>query len=115
MIPQSHTTGTNCEQCIRGYYRPKGVSPGDKTPCLKCECDPLGSTGRCSVEEEAVLCDCKPGYAGPSCDSCAPGYRGFPNCEVCPCDSRGAVNVSDCEGQCMCKVKLSGGGFQVTR
>ncbi|KAK9732107.1 Laminin EGF domain [Popillia japonica] len=104
----SHTVGINCERCIRGYYRPKGVSPSDQTPCLRCDCNPLGSTGSCTVDEDAVVCDCRPGYAGPRCDSCMSGFRGFPDCEPCPCDSRGTADVSDCEGQCMCKVNAEG-------
>lgn len=105
---QAYTTGINCEQCIPGYYRLPGTPLDADFPCTKCDCDPVGSTGTCTQEgHTAGTCHCKPGYAGEKCELCAPGYRGFPNCELCPCDPRGTLdNGGDCEGDCVCKVTL---------
>nr|XP_022919111.1 laminin subunit alpha-1 isoform X1 [Onthophagus taurus] len=102
------TTGINCELCQPGYYRPSGTQPDAKTPCLGCNCDPSGSTGSCTVKKDLVLCECRPGFSGARCDVCAPGYRGYPNCELCPCDSRGTIGPDDCEDKCICKVNVEG-------
>jgi len=39
-----------------------------------------GSYGACNFENRK--CDCNPGYDGPSCNRCATGYTGFPNCTL---------------------------------
>lgn len=103
---QDYTTGINCEQCINGYFRPHGVLPDAKQPCLKCDCDPIGSKeGSCiQYGETAGTCQCLTGYTGPKCDICMDGYRGYPNCEPCPCDPKGVIEIGDCEGECKCKV-----------
>ncbi|XP_031343042.1 laminin subunit alpha-1-like [Photinus pyralis] len=98
------TTGVNCERCVQGYYRPTSVSPDARTPCFKCECDKYGSVGTCEPGgESAGRCECRKGYAGTTCNECAPGYRGYPNCELCPCDPRGTIQHHDCENDCVCK------------
>lgn len=98
---QAYTTGINCERCLSGYYRPPGLPPDAEIPCLRCDCDPIGSFLTCDKEG---TCACKPGYAGKQCNVCASGYRGYPNCEVCPCDPRGVISTDDCDGKCTCKV-----------
>ncbi|KAK1136595.1 hypothetical protein K0M31_001141 [Melipona bicolor] len=110
-----HTTGINCEKCQIGYYRPNGVSPDAFEPCLPCDCNVHGSTGYCTPDDSYVhigkvagACDCKPGYSGYKCDQCAAGYRQFPDCMPCPCDSRGILPSHDCEGDCLCKANVAG-------
>ncbi|KAK4880835.1 hypothetical protein RN001_008981 [Aquatica leii] len=99
-----HTTGLNCEKCLTGYYRPIGVAPDAKVPCFKCECDKFGSTGVCKQDgETAGKCECRTGFVSTTCSECALGYRGYPNCEVCPCDTRGTIQHHDCESDCVCK------------
>lgn len=56
----------------------------------------------------AGACECKPGYSGYKCDQCAAGYRQFPGCMPCPCDSRGILPSHDCEGDCLCKANVAG-------
>lgn len=56
----------------------------------------------------AGACECKPGYSGYKCDQCAAGYRQFPDCMPCPCDSRGILPSHDCEGDCLCKANVAG-------
>ncbi|XP_078049382.1 wing blister isoform X1 [Augochlora pura] len=110
-----HTTGINCEKCLDGYYRPNGVTPDTPEPCLPCNCNVHGSTGYCTPDDSythlgkvAGACNCKPGYSGYKCDQCAAGYRQFPDCMPCPCDSRGILPSHDCEGDCLCKANVDG-------
>ncbi|XP_061943056.1 laminin subunit alpha lam-3 isoform X4 [Apis cerana] len=110
-----HTDGVNCEKCRVGYYRPNGVTPDAPEPCLPCDCNEHGSTGYCTPDDSythmgkvAGACDCKPGYSGYKCDQCAAGYRQFPDCMPCPCDSRGILPSHDCEGDCLCKANVAG-------
>lgn len=60
-------------------------------------------------------CVCKEGYNGRSCDNCAIGYFGYPNCQKCNCDLRGSKDIPgfdaiDCDdrGQCPCKELTTG-------
>ncbi|XP_053979109.1 laminin subunit alpha-1-like [Hylaeus volcanicus] len=110
-----HTAGINCDKCQDGYYRPNGVAPDAPEPCLPCNCNVHGSTGYCTPDDSfthmgkvAGACDCKPGYSGYKCDQCAAGYRQFPDCMPCPCDSRGILPSHDCEGDCLCKANVAG-------
>ncbi|NWS67194.1 LAMA2 protein, partial [Crotophaga sulcirostris] len=112
----SHTEGINCETCIDGYFRPKGVLPDSPDPCRPCSCDPNGSLHDTCVKdekhaEEGMLpgfCVCKTGYAGESCDRCALGYKGYPECLPCNCSLEGSVNVDPCVGPCICKEHAEG-------
>ncbi|XP_017770697.1 PREDICTED: laminin subunit alpha-1-like, partial [Nicrophorus vespilloides] len=114
-----HTTGINCELCVPGYYRPKGISADDPNACTKCDdCTALGSTGNCELSKDnvddadddkgVVVCECRPGYVGLRCDTCADGFRGYPDCEPCPCDPRGVLVDTDCDGDCSCKGNVDG-------
>ncbi|KAF7990369.1 hypothetical protein HCN44_000174 [Aphidius gifuensis] len=106
--------GINCEKCQNGYYRPNGVSPYASQPCKLCDhCSLRGSTGFCTPDDNytgkvAGACDCKIGYSGYKCDQCAAGYRQYPECMRCPCDSRGILPSHDCEGECLCKMHVDG-------
>ncbi|XP_035736479.1 laminin subunit alpha-1-like [Vespa mandarinia] len=110
-----HTSGINCEKCQIGYYRPNGVAPDASEPCLPCDCSIHGSTGYCTPDDSythmgkvAGACECKSGYSGYKCDQCAAGYRQYPDCMPCPCDSRGILPSHDCEGDCLCKANVDG-------
>ena len=58
----------------------------------------------CKIFQKPGDCLCKEGYAGRSCDSCAVGYYGFPNCRQCRCDVAGSKNPENCDRRCDCKV-----------
>ncbi|XP_033738423.1 laminin subunit alpha-2-like isoform X2 [Pecten maximus] len=111
---QDFTTGVNCERCQDGYYRPAGVPPTSPRPCRRCNCrESRGSTSRCVADDSRINeglipghCVCKPGFGGRSCDKCAPGYHGYPNCEPCPCNIAGTVDATQCDGSCVCKSKV---------
>ncbi|XP_065339678.1 laminin subunit alpha lam-3 [Cloeon dipterum] len=114
---RDHTTGINCELCVVGYYRPPGVRRDNSSPCRPCQCHHVGSpSGRCaSVAEEGEeqletpgQCECRPGYGGRLCDRCAAGFRGFPDCQPCPCSKDGSIFSEDCEEQCRCKEHVEG-------
>uniref|UniRef100_A0A663E589 Laminin subunit alpha-2 n=1 Tax=Aquila chrysaetos chrysaetos TaxID=223781 RepID=A0A663E589_AQUCH len=110
----SHTGGINCETCVDGYFRPKGVNVPD--PCQPCSCDPNGSLHDTCVKDEKHaegdmlpgFCHCKTGYAGESCNRCALGYIGYPECLPCNCSLKGSVNVDPCVGPCICKEHVEG-------
>ncbi|NXG28484.1 LAMA2 protein, partial [Dromaius novaehollandiae] len=112
----SHTDGINCETCIDGYFRPKGVLPDSPDPCQPCSCDPNGSLHDTCVKDEKHaeggmlpgFCHCKTGYAGESCNRCALGYTGYPACLPCNCSLKGSVNVDPCVGLCICKENVEG-------
>uniref|UniRef100_A0A8C0BVX9 Laminin subunit alpha-2 n=1 Tax=Buteo japonicus TaxID=224669 RepID=A0A8C0BVX9_9AVES len=112
----SHTSGINCETCVDGYFRPKGVLPDSPDPCQPCSCDPNGSLHDTCVKDEKHaegdmlpgFCHCKTGYAGKSCNRCALGYIGYPECLPCNCSLKGSVNVDPCVGPCICKEHVEG-------
>ena len=54
-------------------------------------------------------CLCKEGYAGARCDSCAPGFYGYPDCGECECSDIGSVSdVCNKDGKCNCLLNFSG-------
>lgn len=52
-------------------------------------------------------CICKPGFGGRQCNDCAFGYYGYPYCKPCPCNPAGSVDPSRCDGNCLCKVRIT--------
>ncbi|XP_016060358.1 PREDICTED: laminin subunit alpha-2 [Miniopterus natalensis] len=111
-----NTAGINCETCIDGFFRGKGVSPSDPGPCQPCHCDPVGSSTEVCVKDEKRAprglepgsCHCKPGFAGKRCERCARGYTGFPACKPCNCSGEGSANEDPCLGPCNCKENVEG-------
>ncbi|XP_040821585.1 laminin subunit alpha-2 [Ochotona curzoniae] len=112
-----NTAGINCETCIDGFFRPRGVSPKYPRPCQPCHCDPIGSISEFCVKDEKHArrglapgsCYCKPGFGGVSCDRCARGYTGYPDCKSCNCSGSGSTNEDPCLGPCNCKENVEGG------
>ncbi|KAM9666921.1 laminin subunit alpha-2 [Trichechus inunguis] len=112
-----NTAGINCETCADGFFRPKGVSPKYSRPCQPCRCDPIGSLNEVCVKDEKHAqrglapgsCHCKNGFGGVSCDRCARGYIGYPNCQSCNCSGIGSRNEDPCFGPCNCKENVEGG------
>uniref|UniRef100_A0A3P9NZJ0 Laminin N-terminal domain-containing protein n=1 Tax=Poecilia reticulata TaxID=8081 RepID=A0A3P9NZJ0_POERE len=113
---QQNTTGTNCESCRDGYYRPAEV-PAVLRPlgrCFQCEagyCDAV--TGECLR--------CLGNTAGKHCEACRPGYYGdaviTKDCKGwaglvlpdCGCDVNGSVSEScDQDGRCHCTEGVAG-------
>lgn len=106
---QHNTYGVNCDKCVAGYYRPYGVLKNDTNACRPCECDLNVSTGEC--EEGSGRCLCRKEYTGLYCDSCAPGYEGYPTCVPCQCHMNGTDGeICSLEGgqPCPCKENFVG-------
>jgi laminin alpha 3/5 len=98
---QHHTTGDHCDMCIEGYYG--NATYGTPYDCMICACPlPVDSNNfayGCEVSPDgySISCDCKPGYTGHKCQSCASGFYGRPEIEgeVCkPCDCSGNIDPS---------------------
>ncbi|XP_059149479.1 laminin subunit alpha-1-like [Physella acuta] len=113
---KEYTTGINCERCIEGYYRPRGMTPDMRNPCRRCNCRETTTTQASCVPDDSRMdeglkpgdCICKEGYSGSSCSECALGYYGYPNCRPCRCNIAGIVDARDCEGVCVCKENVDG-------
>ncbi|XP_054414121.2 laminin subunit alpha-2 isoform X3 [Pongo abelii] len=114
-----NTAGINCETCIDGFFRPKGVSPNYPRPCQPCHCDPIGSLNEVCVKDEKHArrglapgsCHCRTGFGGVSCDRCARGYTGYPDCKACNCSGLGSKNEDPCFGPCICKIQDMSGWY----
>ncbi|EHB18072.1 Laminin subunit alpha-2 [Heterocephalus glaber] len=93
------------------------VSPNYPRPCQPCHCDPLGSLSEICVKDEKYArrgsapgsCHCKGGFGGVSCNRCARGYAGYPDCQPCNCSGSGSTNEDPCFGPCICKENVEGG------
>ncbi|KAJ8278107.1 hypothetical protein GJAV_G00083890 [Gymnothorax javanicus] len=102
---QYNTAGDHCERCKEGYY---GV-PSQRT-CRICPC-PFAEVSNsfaitCTELDEDFKCLCKPGYAGPRCERCAPGYYGNPlanrgSCKPCNCNNGNPSACDSRTGECI--------------
>uniref|UniRef100_A0A663EUM5 Laminin subunit beta-1 n=1 Tax=Aquila chrysaetos chrysaetos TaxID=223781 RepID=A0A663EUM5_AQUCH len=100
---RDHTAGRHCERCQDGYYGDPVLGSGQQ--CRPCPCPGYPGTrhyhgSACHADEEThhIVCLCAPGYAGPRCDRCSPGYFGTPEMEggVCrPCQCNNNIDASD--------------------
>ncbi|GFS17149.1 laminin subunit alpha-1, partial [Elysia marginata] len=117
------TTGINCEKCLPGYFRPMGMTQDMRFPCRPCNCMKGPSSTADCVQDDSLLgqglrpgdCLCREGYSGRSCDSCAEGYYGYPNCRQCRCDVAGSVDPDNCYRQCVCKENVAGSRCDVCK
>ncbi|CAH2269343.1 jg14057 [Pararge aegeria aegeria] len=101
-----NTGGPKCERCAEGYYG---------SPELGCEPCPCPARDRpratsCAVAHGRLRCYCKIGYTGPTCESCASGFRPQGDqCVPCECDTRGAVSLRcDAQARCHCRSFATG-------
>ncbi|KAK3546887.1 hypothetical protein QTP86_003815 [Hemibagrus guttatus] len=108
-----NTAGDHCEKCLGGFHSNTTVD-GHAVACSSCPC-PLQvasnnfATG-CVEKANHMQCLCMPGYAGPKCERCAPGYYGNPmvigsTCQPCKCNDNLDPNMlfNDCHtvtGEC---------------
>ncbi|XP_012516246.1 PREDICTED: laminin subunit alpha-2 [Propithecus coquereli] len=134
-----NTAGINCETCIDGFFRPKGVKTGNAKLKMAAispkSVEYRKSNGKKKrnyfyiptihnmsgifkerVTDEFILfglapgsCHCKTGFGGVSCDRCARGYTGYPECKPCNCSGSGSINEDPCFGPCNCKENVEGG------
>lgn len=99
---QDNTIGDHCERCDVGYQG--DATQGTPSDCLICACPlPIPSnnfalTCDFSPSGSEIACKCRPGYTGPLCESCAPGFYGSPEVigDFCkPCNCSGNIDVND--------------------
>ncbi|KAG9332520.1 hypothetical protein JZ751_014618 [Albula glossodonta] len=110
---QHNTEGDHCEKC-RGGFLGNSTLDGHALSCTSCPC-PLQVASNnfamgCVEKPGRMQCLCMPGYAGPHCERCAPGFYGNPmvigsTCQPCQCHDNTDPNMlfSDCHpltGQC---------------
>ncbi|NWX90759.1 MEGF9 protein, partial [Nothoprocta pentlandii] len=73
-----------------------------------CNCSASG--GECDASTGA--CACRPGYVGPRCEGCAPGYVAAADgeaCRPCGCSPHGALGPGcRTDGKCQCRVGVTG-------
>ncbi|KAF4524713.1 hypothetical protein B566_EDAN013948, partial [Ephemera danica] len=91
------TEGPACERCRTGAYNHEaGIG------CKACGCHSAGSQGA-QCDGRTGVCPCRPGFSAPKCDSCMPGFYGFPRCRPCECHVPGTMQSSCPFGQpCGC-------------
>ncbi|EDV30112.2 uncharacterized protein Dana_GF19299 [Drosophila ananassae] len=80
---QHDTTGRYCHYCREGYYRDANKPPNHRKVCKRCDCHPVGSTGK-TCNHLSGQCPCKEGVTGLTCNRCARGYQQTRS-HVAPC------------------------------
>ncbi|KAK2856644.1 hypothetical protein Q5P01_005379 [Channa striata] len=97
---RDHSAGDFCEMCEDGYMLAPSLD--GRHTCRPCAC-PLSVPSnnfavRCDRGATTVRCKCQEGYAGHTCERCAPGYYGNPMvignfCKRCDCNSNSDPNL----------------------
>ncbi|XP_063079180.1 laminin subunit alpha-4 [Engraulis encrasicolus] len=110
---KDHSAGDFCESCEDGFA--PEVTVDGRHLCRPCAC-PLPTASNnfaefCDRRGRFLRCVCQPGYAGNSCERCAPGYYGNPmrpgdSCKKCDCNGNSDPNLifnecSNVTGQCL--------------
>ncbi|MDR0965893.1 MAG: hypothetical protein LBM75_05235 [Myxococcales bacterium] len=115
--------GVRCSICAVGYvsdgfgncHEDAGQvdEPDAGSPPATCATAGLScGNGDCSDASGTPKCVCSTGYTGSSCNQCAAGYSGYPNCSATPtcnaattCSGHGSCNAS---GGCSCSTGYTG-------
>nr|XP_061806832.1 laminin subunit alpha-4-like [Nerophis lumbriciformis] len=97
---RDHSMGDFCEMCEDGYM--PTLSLVGTHSCQPCAC-PLSVPSNnfalyCDKQGDTQRCKCKEGYAGHTCERCAPGYYGMPmkiggSCKQCDCNGNSDPNL----------------------
>ncbi|XP_055747285.1 laminin subunit alpha-5-like [Salvelinus fontinalis] len=105
---QHNRAGDHCEKCQGGFHGNTSLD-GQTLSCDTCPC-PLQVFSNnfavgCVEKLNRMQCLCIPGYAGPQCQRCAPGFYGNPMvigsaCQPCHCHGNTDPNMlfSNCDG-----------------
>jgi hypothetical protein len=67
-------TGTRCDTCEPGFHLDFADRCLPDKSCLEQEVDPCGPHGLCDDSQLVITCGCAPGYEGPRCNLCQPGF-----------------------------------------
>ncbi|KAM6929230.1 laminin subunit alpha-5 [Lycodopsis pacificus] len=111
---QHNTAGDHCGICQGGFLGNNSLD-GQAVSCSSCPCPLRVSSNNfaegCVQKTDRMQCLCMPGYAGPHCERCAPGYYGNPmvlgsRCQLCHCHGNTDPNMlfTDCHpltGECL--------------
>lgn len=102
-----HTIQPECTVC-----EPQTFGCHPLIGCEECNCSNIGIQDLTDpgCDTESGQCSCKPYVVGRRCDTCAPGYYGYPNCRRCDCQE-GGTTADVCDpvtGQCHCKENVEG-------
>ncbi|KAA8595474.1 hypothetical protein FQN60_010765 [Etheostoma spectabile] len=126
-----NTTGTNCELCIRGFFRLEESDPTSVDLCQPCNCNTDGTVNSSMECAQVFLVTAvslgigtsptmtavsREHVEGRRCDSCRRGYhtleqRNSLGCLPCACDIQGTVPEGVCDmwtGQCLCREGAEG-------
>ncbi|XP_055362152.1 laminin subunit alpha-4 isoform X2 [Betta splendens] len=95
---KDHSAGDFCEMCEDGYVLSSSLD--GRHTCQPCAC-PLPSNNfavHCNRGGGVLRCKCQQGYAGHTCERCAPGYYGNPmvpgdSCRRCDCNGNSDPNL----------------------
>nr|CAB3263372.1 laminin subunit alpha-5 [Phallusia mammillata] len=103
-----NTVKPGCDTCV-----PFTHSFHPEAGCDECDCNVHGviNVADQGCDPADGQCKCKENVSGQRCDRCSPGYFGFPDCQKCTCDERGALAADGCDpinGQCACKENVEG-------
>ncbi|XP_034151886.1 laminin subunit alpha-5 isoform X3 [Esox lucius] len=105
---QHNRAGDHCEKCQGGFHGNNSLD-GHALSCDSCPC-PLQVASNnfavgCLEKPNRMQCLCMPGYSGPKCERCSPGFYGNPmvigsTCQPCNCHDNTDPNMlfSDCDG-----------------
>ena len=95
--------GSRCELCQAHFFE----HPLCYDNCTNVDFSCHGHGTNVSGEYPNCVCECKSNYNGTSCDTCAVGFAGYPNCyddcsnALASCNSH-ATNVSQSPAGCVC-------------
>ncbi|XP_069025233.1 laminin subunit beta-1 [Embiotoca jacksoni] len=102
---RDYTAGHLCERCVDGFFGNPVLGSGEH--CRPCPCPGNPGSGHfnglsCQADHTSnqIICSCRPGFTGPRCDKCAPGYYGNPEQpggQCLPCECNGNIDTQDPE------------------
>ncbi|XP_062987370.1 laminin subunit alpha-3 [Elgaria multicarinata webbii] len=95
--PAGHITGGGCKP---GFFGPR---------CQPCQCHGSGVLNDGDCDKKTGQCQCRAGFQGITCDSCAVGYFRYPFCQMCQCNLAGTrPEICDFLGSCLCRFEVDG-------
>jgi hypothetical protein len=65
---------SSCARCEAGFHLDAQSRCAPDRSCAELSLNPCGLYGSCDDTEGVVACHCDPGYEGPRCELCRPGY-----------------------------------------